>query len=235
MEELINFSKGPLFRFSFAIFSLGLLRLVALTIINGLEAKKLGRDKVIPVKYVRKLTWGFILPLRAFRVKPLYSIVSIIFHIGLILTPLLLFDHAQLIHNSIGFSWMSITLGKGIADILTIATIISAVILLIMRISNRNSRFISRKQDFIWPLLLIVPFISGLICAQFVVNPATYKFLMLIHIISGCLILMLIPFTKIAHCILLPFGQWITARAWKFTADGGEDVIISLGKEGEGV
>jgi len=126
-----------------------------------------------------------------------------------------------------------ISISKQIADILTITTIIAAILLLIMRTSNEASRFLSRKQDFLWLILLMFPFATGLICAQVTVNPSTYDFFMLIHILSGCAIFILIPFTKIAHCVLLPLGQWITARAWKFPPEAGEEVEISLGKQGE--
>ena len=232
MEELINFAKGPLFRFSFAVMILGLLRLVFLTIANGLEAKKKAKDKDLPTQYVKKLTLGFILPLRAFRVKPVYGLISIIFHFGLIVTPLLLFDHALLIDNAVGFGWLGLTLGKSTADFLTVMTIIAGSILFIMRVGNRYSRFLSRKQDYIVLLLLLVPFVTGYVCANLNINPATYQAFILVHILSGCLIFLTIPFTKVAHCILLPFGQWITARAWKFDPDGGENTIISLNKEG---
>lgn len=231
MEELINFAKGPLFRFSFAVMILGLIRLVYLTIVNGLTAKKKAKDKELPKKYVRKLTWGFVLPLRAFRVKPVYGFVSIVFHVGLSITPIFLYDHALLINNSIGFSWLSITLSKHTADILTIMTIIAGAILFIMRVANKFSRFLSRTQDFLWPLILLIPFISGFVCSQITVSPAAYQVFFLIHVLSGCLIFVLIPFTKIAHCILLPFGQWITARVWKLDPDGGENTLITLGKK----
>ncbi len=231
MEELINFAKGPLFRFSFALMILGLSRLVYLTIVNGLEAKKKSKDKELPKQYIRKLTFGFILPLRAFRVKPVYGFVSVIFHAGLILTPIFLFDHALLVDNSIGFSWISLTLSKGTADALTLMTVISGFVLLLMRAGNRYSRFLSRKQDYLLLLLLLVPFVSGYICANFDISSATYQAFILTHIVSGCLILMLMPFTKAAHCILLPFGQWITARAWKFDPNGGENTLKILKKE----
>lgn len=233
MENLLEFAKGPLFRFSFAIMILGLLRIFILAIINGFQAKSRAKDKAIPKKYVRSMTLGYLFPIRAFRVKPFYALISIIFHIGLILTPLFLFDHALLFDNSIGISWLSLTFSKQIADILTIITIISGLLLLILRINNKQSRFISRKQDFLWPIILIIPSFSGLICAQLVVNPDTYNFFMLIHIISGCLIFLLMPFSKIAHCIIIPLSQWITARVWKFPPEAGEEVLINLGKEGE--
>ena len=233
MDSLLEFAKGPLFRFSFAVMILGLARLVVLSVINGLEAKKQGKDKKIPNAYVKKLTFGFVFPIRAFRVKPLYSLVSILFHIGLLLTPLFLFDHALLIDNSVGFSWLGLSLPKSFADYLTLLTIGMGIILLTMRIGSQASRFLSRKQDFLWPVLLLIPFTTGYFCSNLVINPDAYNFYMLIHVLSGCAIFIMIPFTKISHCVLLPLGQWITARVWKFPAEAGEQVEISLGKEGE--
>ncbi len=235
MDALIEFAKGPLFRLTFAIMLLGLLRLIVLSIINGIEAKGKAQDKVIPKSYVRKLTWGFLIPIRSFRVKPLYSIVSILFHIGLLITPILLYDHNLLFNNSIGFSLIGISIPKEIADFLTILTIITGLLLLIMRASSSTARFLSRKQEYLWLLLLVIPFFTGMIISQTSVSPDTYKFFFLLHLLSGCLIFVLMPFTKIAHCVLMPIGQWITARSWKFTQEGGEFVTISLGKEGEKV
>jgi nitrate reductase gamma subunit len=233
MYGWLEFAKGPLFRFTFAIMILGLARLLILSIINGLEAKGKGRDKKLPMNFVWKLTLGFVLPIRAFRVKPLYIVVSIIFHIGLLLTPLFLFDHALLIDNAISFSWIGLTLSKTAADYLTIITIITGVAIFFLRWSNKASRAISRKQDFVWPLLLLVPFITGYVCGNSAMNPDSYKAFLLVHILSGELIFLLLPFTKISHCILMPISQWVTARSWKFSAQGPEDVRIALGKEGE--
>ena len=235
MEELINFAKGPLFRFSFAVLILGLMRLVFLTVYNGFEAKRKAKDKAIPTAYVKKLTLGYVFPIRAFRKKPFYALISIIFHIGLLITPLFLFDHALLIDNSIGFSWIGLSLSKQIADILTITTVVSAAILLLMRLSNPYMRFLSGKQEYLWLILLIIPFVSGFICSQMSVSPKTYETAIFIHIVSGCLIFILIPFSKIAHCVLLPFGQWITARTWKFIPGAGEQITITLGKEDKAV
>jgi nitrate reductase gamma subunit len=233
MDNLLEFAKGPLFRLTFAIMILGLIRMVGLAIMNGLEAKKLASDKTIAKKYVRKLTFGFILPIRAFRTRPLYAAVSILFHIGLLITPVFLFDHSLLFDRAVNFSLMDISLSKESADMLTMLTIISGILLVIMRAATKTSRFLSRRQDFVWPLLIVVPFISGFICANAAMSPDGYNAAILVHILSAELIFIILPFSKIAHCVLLPFSQWITARSWKFIAKGPEDVVIALNKEGK--
>ncbi len=59
--------------------------------------------------------------------------------------------------------------------------------------------------------------------------PAAYQSLMLLHVYSADLIMLLIPFTKIAHCVLAPLSQVVTAMAWKFPAGAGDRVAATLG------
>jgi hypothetical protein len=52
---------------------------------------------------------------------------------------------------------------------------------------------------------------------------------MLIHVYSADLVMALIPFTKIAHCVLTPLSQLVTGIAWKFPAGAGDRVAATLG------
>ena len=52
---------------------------------------------------------------------------------------------------------------------------------------------------------------------------------MLLHVYSADLIMLMIPFTKIAHCVLAPLSQTVTAVAWKFVPGAGERVAATLG------
>jgi nitrate reductase gamma subunit len=64
------------------------------------------------------------------------------------------------------------------------------------------------------------------------VSPAAYQFFMLVHVLSSELIFVLIPFTKITHCIIMPFSQFVMTIAWKFPARVDDDVCTTLGKKG---
>ena len=232
MESMLEFAKGPLFRLTFAIMALGLLRIFILDIWGMAEAYYKAGDKSVPWGSAAKKTVKWLFPVnRGLKSRPLYSIFSILFHIGLIIVPIFLFAHVQLWEKSLGFGWF--ILSKTWADILTITTIIFAVLLFIGRVTSRESRSISRKQDFVWPLLLIIPFISGYFCANLSVSPVAYQSFMLIHILSGELIFILLPFTKIAHCVIMPLSQFIIVLAWKFPANTDDDIAITLKKKGE--
>ena len=52
---------------------------------------------------------------------------------------------------------------------------------------------------------------------------------MLVHVYAGDLIMLMIPFTKIAHCVLMPLSQLVTSIAWKFPAGAGDRVAGDTG------
>ncbi len=231
MEALLEFAKGPLFRITFALMVLGLLRVLALDIWGLIETTRKAGDRNIPwgSAFKKMLTWLFPIT-RVGAKRPVYSILSVIFHIGLLLVPIFAYAHVELWKSGLGFGW--ITLSDGAAGWLSITTIVTGLALFIGRVAFVESRSLSRFQDFFWPILLIVPFITGFICAQFAITPAAYQFLMLVHILSAELIFVSIPFTKIAHCILVPVSQFIILAAWRFPANTDEPIATTLNKKG---
>ncbi len=231
MDALLEFARGPLFRFSLAVMLLGLVRVVALDMVAAYLAWRKAGDKDIPWAFILKKTVQWIFPVNRVMVnRPFYSVFSILFHVGLLVVPLFLFAHVELWKGVLGFGW--ITLPKALADWLTISTIVFATALIIGRIFHKASRFISRKQDYLWPIVLLVPFVTGLICANMTVEPTTYKIAMLMHVLSADIIFILLPFTKIAHCVLFVFSQLISSLAWKFPPTVDDDVATTLHKKG---
>ncbi len=234
MEQLLEFARGPLFRLTFTIMVLGLARILIIDIIQAIEAYRRAGDKNIPWKNViiDSLTW--LIPVkRIYRNRPVYSIISILFHIGLLLVPIFLYAHVILWQDYLAIPWL--TLSYEWAYWLTILTIVAAAGLLIGRIASNSSSYISRKQDFLWPVILMVPFVTGFLCAHAGLGPKVYQVSMLVHILTAELIFILIPFTKIAHCVLMPLSQVVVAIAWKFPADTDEKIAVTLNKKGEPV
>ena len=231
MQEMLDFSRGPLFRLSFIIMILGLIRIFVLDIYNAVEAYKKAGDKKLAWGDAIRKTLRWVFPVKsAFTRRPIYSVVSILFHIGLILVPIFLLAHIQLWKGAIGLSWWS--LPQGWADFLTLLTIAGGLALFLGRIGSKGARILSRKQDYIWPLFLLVPFVTGYLCVNGALGAQSYQFMMLVHILSAELIFILLPFTKIAHCILVPLSQFIIALAWKFPARVDDEICTSLNKKG---
>ena len=231
MEDLLKLLTGPVFRLCFAIMLLGLLRVFFLDIWSAYAAYRKAGDKTMPWKLIISRGMEWIFPVkRIAHNRPFYSMFSVLFHIGLLIVPLFLFAHVQLWKESLGFGW--ITLPYHWAYLLTISTIVFAIALFIGRLLNKSSSFICRKQDYLWPLILLIPFVTGFVCAHLSINPKIYQSFMLIHVLSADLIFILIPFTKIAHCVLMPLSQIVCIPAWKFPPETDDAICTTLNKKG---
>jgi nitrate reductase gamma subunit len=228
VEAWIEFGRGPLFRLCFALMILGLLRILALTVIGIAESYRRNPDKIVPWKGIVKQTLGWLLPVRKLWSKrPVYSAISVLFHAGLLLVPFFLAAHVLLWKRSVGFAWPA--LPQPVADWLTLLVIATALGLILGRAAHAGARSLSRFQDYAWLVLLAVPFATGYICANAAIGPKGYQAGMLLHVYSADLVMVLIPFTKIAHCVLAPLSQLVTGVAWKFPAGAGDRVAATLG------
>jgi nitrate reductase gamma subunit len=231
MESLLDFARGPLFRLCFTIMILGLARILSLDVWAIYKAYRKAGDKRMPWKLILSRAWEWFFPVkRISRNFQMYSVISILFHAGLIIVPLFLLAHIQLWKGSVGISWIALPYGWTFS--LTIATIVLAVSLFIGRLVIKQARLLSRKQDYLWLLLLLLPFATGFICSNLNISPQSYQFFMLIHVLSGELIFILIPFSKIAHCVLAPLSQVVCAVAWKFPPKTDDDICTTLNKKG---
>jgi nitrate reductase gamma subunit len=228
MESWIQFGRGPVFAAAFAVMILGLARIFLLTIIGLAEAYARSWDRLINWKEVAQQTVNWLLPVRRlWRARPVYSTFSLLFHVGLLLVPLFLAAHVLLWRGAIGFAWKS--LPQRPADVLTILTLVTGLGLLLGRAISSASSRISRPQEYFWLVLLLAPFSTGFLCTHAALSAKAYRDLMLLHVYSADLIMALIPFTKIAHCVLAPLSQSVTAVAWKFPPGAGDRVAATLG------
>jgi nitrate reductase gamma subunit len=231
VESWIEFGRGPLFRITFALMLLGLLRIFVLTFIGVAEAYGRNPDKIVNWREVRNQTIAWLFPInRLWRKRPVYSTISFCFHLGLLLVPLFLAAHVVLWKHGVRFAWPVIP--QRLANYLACVVIIAGLGLFGGRLLNPAARKLSRRQDLAWPLLLVVPFITGYVCSNLAIRPTTYDAMMLVHVYSADLIMLLIPFTKIAHCVLAPLSHVVTAVAWKFPAGAGDRVAATLGYAG---
>ncbi|MBN2382630.1 hypothetical protein JXQ70_07090 [bacterium] len=229
MEAMIAWARGPLFRFAVLIMVLGLARHLALTVFGLVRAIHKSGDRDIPyAKLIRKnLSW--LCPVVILRERFLFCLTSVLFHIGLILVPIFYAGHILLWERSLGLSWPS--LPRTIADVLTVTTCCTAYLLFFSRVLDPMMRSLSRFQDYILLPLLSLPFITGFLASHPALSPFSYDSVMLTHIVSGNLIMVLVPFTKMSHVILLSGTQLVSEVAWHFPADTGERVAQALHKE----
>jgi len=134
---------------------------------------------------------------QGWRKQPFMTIIFFGFHFGAVLIPLFLLAHNEILKATIGFSFF--TLSSTLADMLSWAVVISAVLMVLRRIALPEVRILTTSYDYFILFMSAAPFITGLI-ARYQVGD--YSFWLTLHIICGEVLLIAIPFTKLSHIIL---------------------------------
>jgi nitrate reductase gamma subunit len=208
---------------------LGLIRLVIIQIYSIASGK--GRKiRNAPWKKIVKDTLSWVVPVRhLIPGTKIFSTVSFLCHIGIILVPLFLADHIAMWEGFLAFNLPRI--GYGLADFLTLFTIACLIVLFAFRIFSSRLRSMSKKMDYILLINILIPFVTGYMAMHPNVNPFSWNVVMLIHILSAELLFVLIPFTKLAHVVLFIFDR-ISGIHWQLRPGAGDRVAESLyGKE----
>lgn len=134
---------------------------------------------------------------RSWRDVPGFTILVFLFHIGLLFTPIFLSAHNVLLQERWGFSLP--TLPDGAADFLTVVVIVTAVFMALRRIALPEVRIVTTAYDYLMLAIATAPFITGFLAYHHVGN---YQAMLILHILSGEIMLVAIPFTKLSHFIL---------------------------------
>jgi len=231
MPTWLEIAKGPVFRFTLVILVLGLARLAILSTWGMIAALRRAGDRRVPFTRVMRETLSWLFPVhRLHRTRPVFSYASFALHLGLGFTGLFLRSHIDILQSNLGIGWPA--LYRPLLDGLTLLAIVAGSYLLLYRIYVRSSRSLSKTMDYILLLLILNIFVSGYVAGR-AWNPVPYDTLMLFHTMNGVVLLVLIPFTKIAHCVLYPLIRLGSEIAWHLTPQGGSDVVRTLyGPEG---
>lgn len=215
---MYDFSRGPLVWIAFAVLIAGSIYRIVSTIAL---AKK---DKVI-LPYIRAryslrslAHWSVPFAARNMRLRPGFVILSFLFHICLVLTPILTVGHVMLWRESWGISWW--TLPDSLSKLMSFIVIIGGLSFVLRRLAHPTVRYVSSAGDFVLVVLVLAPFVTGLMAYYQIFD---YNTVIIVHMWSGAIWLAMIPFTRIAHMLYFPltrsymgseFGFVRNARDW---------------------
>jgi len=227
MDKFLEFAKGPLFVFTFLFMVFGLLRQIILQILNMKSVLKRLNQQDFPFVKNIKLFIEWMLPVgHIYRNNPFLSISSFIFHIGILIVPLFLLNHIDLWKNGTGISWPGISMW--IADVLTIATILSCIILFTFRLLNKSTRALSDGTDYVLLICVGIPFLTGFMAMNPSFNPVSYNLIMLLHILSAELVFVMLPHSKLVHSVLFPFDRISSDIFWQMPEGAGDKIATEL-------
>ena len=215
-ENLIyNLARGPLVWLSISVFviatALRTLRLVSLLRPNE-------EVRVVSVPADRETSKrGTFLERSADRllalrhtilgVSPATVLVSIIFHLCIFVVPLFLLAHNILLKQAIGFSLFS--LPEEASNLLTIVFLLCAIFFLLRRIFLQRVRIITTVYDYLVWMVTISPFLTGVLAYHQFYD---YRTIIILHMLTGEIMLILIPFTKIFHLSFFFIGRFVIAH-----------------------
>jgi len=233
MQAWLDWARGPAFVVAFAFMLLGLLRHFALTAWEIARVWRRAGDKRLPLGKLLRTTLAWLVPVTRLRNRFWFGITSLLFHVCILVVPIFLAGHIALWARGLGLAWPAVP--NEVADVLTLAAIVTAVLLLAQRVFSRATRSLSRLQDYALPPLIAVPFATGFLMMHPGLNPFDYQATFLVHVLSADLIFVLTPLTKLGHMVLMPSTQLVAELAWHWPIDSGSAVERALGKENEPV
>ncbi len=210
--DFFLFVEGPLLWIAFLTFFIGSILRAALFL--SVSRK---RDKIIyqyfSWKYVLATLGRWLLPLNKDVTKnPVFTILGYMFHICLIVVPIWFSGHISLWEES-RFEWSWTPIPDGLADRMTLIFLAIALFFLLRRIVSADIRLLSTFSDYLLIVVVAMPFITGYFLTNGTVDNIGFlgENIQLIHMLSGELMLILIPFTKLSHFILFFFSRGATA------------------------
>ena len=203
-QQLLEWVRGPGLQIAAAVFVLGMVYRMLYLMLLGRKAN---------LAAPRGSEWG---PgLRTMWHRSLISvgltprgyfivIAGYVFHLGFVITLLFLSQHIDLFRSVVGFGRPA--LPPGLITITAILTIAAMIALLVHRYTDPVKRLISDYQDYLTWTLTFLPLLTGIMLKQGIAFG--YEQMLIVHIISLELLLIAIPFTKLAHMFTTFSARW---------------------------
>lgn len=205
--DLLEFARGPALQVSIYVLLAGSLwRVLGIALLqkkpDHSEPRQAGG-----LGGALKVIWSRAFTAPPFKKATMYSkTLGYTLHIGLFITIFFFVPHILFFKGIFGVSWPG--LPNSAIFLIGVVTVGSALALLIRRMTHPVLRLISNFDDYFSWLVTILPLVTGLIIPiRFGVR---YETLLAIHILSVALLLVWLPFSKLAHTFLVFMSRGTT-------------------------
>jgi nitrate reductase gamma subunit len=218
---MYEFIRGPLAWTCFGIFILGTVSQVVYFFLLTRKADKTfstrppvrKRSKVPEISHQTIAASLARLRVSIVGVNPGMVFVTLIFHVSIFMLPIFLMEHNMLAEVLWGFSFCPHVLSEVSTDVMTATVLACVLFFLARRIFIKRVRAISSFYDYLILGLTTAPFITGILAVHDVFD---YNTLIILHVLSVNMILISIPFTKIAHMIFFFLNRFFIQGEYGF-------------------
>lgn len=198
--ELLTWARGPALQAALVIFIIGML-------IRVLEILLLGRKTDLSAARGGQVGAGLrTIITRSLPVSGTWKqhLSGYVWHIGFIIVLLFYAPHILLFKEGFGIAWPA--LPTSLIDVITIVTMAALVFSLFIRFTDPVRRMLSTIGDYFAWVVTFLPLVTGYLAFHNVA--ADYTLMLALHIMSVNLLLVVFPFTKLAHAVTFLFSRW---------------------------
>ncbi len=133
-----------------------------------------------------------------------------LFHIGFFVCLFFFVPHIELIRGVVGIGWPG--LPTPVIDLFAVITLIALLVTLATRLLNPVRRYLSTLDDWAGWTLTFLPVLTGWMAYHHLLF--SYTTMLALHILTAELLLIALPFTKLAHFITLFVSRWYNGEAF---------------------
>jgi hypothetical protein len=224
----LRIAEGPVLRFALGLAALVLAR-NALLACSDFAAAYFGTADRARVwhKLRLRLLWlafptlvfhraGYLPTAGQFLYHTFFSCVSLVFRLCVILVPTFMIAHVYLWERVLGVSWPAFP--GTLADSLSYVTIVTGLLLFLGRVYSPTLRALEPGWAFFKPLVLLVPFITGVLAMHPTWSPLDYHMMRLGHVLSASFIIAILPFARLFR-LHVELTTILPEAAWESTAE----------------
>jgi nitrate reductase gamma subunit len=200
--DLYELVRGPFAWVALIIFVAGSIYRIIAMLVRGKKEPALDPAENFRGA-VRSILHGLI-PFGAttMRQQPVFAIVTIGFHLCVIILPLFLLAHIVLWYESWQILWWS--LPDLLADLMAVWVILACLYFLGRRWLVPEVKKVTRPSDILLPLIVLLTFLTGFLAYH---QWGPYRPIMILHVLAGEILLIAIPFSKLGHMLFFMFSR----------------------------
>lgn len=209
---LLEFARGPALAFSLAVFALGLAWRIF-----GIFRRPVRTDYSVPrrsdaVAGGMRAIFAKMLPPKGVKVRGAAMANAYAYHLGLALVVFAYAPHIAFIARHTGIAWPA--LPDPVAYVAAAVAIVGLLIALLTRLTDPVLRLLSGFDDYFSWFVTMAPLATGMALLPMPAQPVPLA----IHLLSLELLLLWLPFGKLAHAALVFVSRYRTGS--DFTRKG---------------
>ncbi len=197
MDSVYQFVVGPLAWAAWTVFLGGSLIRLAL-MYRSVRKKDPVVFEYMSFKYGMRSILHWIIPFGtvSWRKNPAMTVVTFGFHILLFVAPIFLLGHVVLWDQYVGITLPA--LPEWLADMFALGVVLACLFFGARRIMLPEVSFVTRPMDWLVLGIVLMPFLTGILAYHQIF---AYEYMLILHIVSGEIMLAAIPFTRLSHML----------------------------------